>query len=52
MLGNAEQAEDAAQETFLRAYTQLLRYDPERPFKTWLLPLPATTASTGCAAAV
>lgn len=36
MLGNAEQAEDAAQETFLRAYTQLHRYDPERPFKTWL----------------
>jgi RNA polymerase sigma-70 factor (ECF subfamily) len=36
MLGNAEQAEDATQETFLRAYTQLHRYDPERPFKTWL----------------
>jgi RNA polymerase sigma-70 factor, ECF subfamily len=36
MLGNAAQAEDAAQETFLRAYTQLHRYDPERSFKTWL----------------
>lgn len=36
MLGNGEQAEDAAQETFLRAYTQFHRYDPERPFKTWL----------------
>lgn len=37
MLGSADQAEDAAQETFLRAYTQLHRYDPERSFKTWLL---------------
>jgi RNA polymerase sigma-70 factor, ECF subfamily len=36
MLGNADEAEDATQETFLRAYTQLGRYDPERPFKTWL----------------
>ena len=36
MLGSADQAEDAAQETFLRVYTQLHRYDPERPFKTWL----------------
>lgn len=36
MLGDGEQAQDAAQETFLRAYSQLHRYDPERPFKTWL----------------
>jgi len=36
MLGEADQAQDAAQETFLRAYTQMHRYDPERPFKTWL----------------
>lgn len=36
MLGTAEQAEDAAQEAFLRAYAQFQRYDPERPFKTWL----------------
>jgi RNA polymerase sigma-70 factor, ECF subfamily len=36
MLGSADQAEDAAQETFLRAYTQLHRYDPERSFKTWI----------------
>lgn len=36
MLGAADQAEDAAQETFLRAYTQFHRYDPERAFKTWL----------------
>lgn len=37
MLGESGEAEDAAQETFLRAYTNLFRYDPERSFKTWLL---------------
>jgi RNA polymerase sigma-70 factor (ECF subfamily) len=36
MLGEAGEAEDAAQETFLRAYAQLHSYDPARPFKTWL----------------
>jgi len=36
MLGEAGEAEDAAQETFLRAYSQLYRYDPNRPFKSWL----------------
>jgi RNA polymerase sigma-70 factor (ECF subfamily) len=37
MLGNAEEAEDAAQETFLRAYRKLGSYDPTRKFSTWLL---------------
>ncbi len=37
MLGNPSEAEDAAQETFLRAYKGLSRYDPERRFATWLL---------------
>lgn len=37
MLGDAREAEDAAQETFLRAYRHLDRYDTSRPFKTWLL---------------
>jgi RNA polymerase sigma-70 factor (ECF subfamily) len=36
MVGEATEAEDAAQETFLRAYSQFDRYDPTRPFKTWL----------------
>jgi RNA polymerase sigma-70 factor (ECF subfamily) len=37
MLGNAGDAEDAAQESFLRAYKSLNRYDPNRSFATWLL---------------
>jgi RNA polymerase sigma-70 factor (ECF subfamily) len=37
MLGNAGDAEDAAQETFIRAYKALHRYDPSRKFSTWLL---------------
>ena len=34
---HAEDAEDLAQETFVRAYRALGRYDPERPFAAWLL---------------
>jgi RNA polymerase sigma-70 factor, ECF subfamily len=37
MLGERGEAEDAAQETFLRAYANLSRYDASRPFRTWLL---------------
>lgn len=37
MLGEAGEAEDAAQEAFLRAYQHMDRYDNTRPFKTWLL---------------
>lgn len=37
MLGDAGDAEDAAQETFLRVYLQLATYDAARPFKTWLM---------------
>jgi RNA polymerase sigma-70 factor (ECF subfamily) len=37
MLGNPGDAEDAAQETFMRAYKYLDRYDSNRPFATWLL---------------
>ena len=36
MLGNPEEAEDAAQEAFLRAYSNLQKYDTERKFSTWL----------------
>jgi RNA polymerase sigma-70 factor, ECF subfamily len=41
MLGNAEDAEDASQETFLRAYRFLKRYDRSRPFSTWMLSIAA-----------
>jgi len=41
MLRDAQEAEDAAQETFLRAYRNLPRYDPDRRFSTWLLSIAA-----------
>lgn len=44
LLGERTEAEDAAQEAFLRAYLNLSRYDPARSFKTWLL----TIASNYC----
>jgi RNA polymerase sigma-70 factor (ECF subfamily) len=37
MLGDPAEAEDAAQETFLRAYTKLATYQPGRKFVNWLL---------------
>ncbi len=41
MLGDPDEAEDAAQETFLRAYNGLKRYDTQRSFSTWLLSIAA-----------
>jgi len=41
MLGNPQDAEDAAQETFLRAYKSIRRYDRKRSFSTWLLSIAA-----------
>jgi RNA polymerase sigma-70 factor (ECF subfamily) len=41
MLGESTAAEDAAQETFWRAYQNLKKYDPGRPFITWLLSIAA-----------
>jgi len=41
MMGDSGEAEDAAQETFLRAYQSLKRYDRQRPFITWLLSIAA-----------
>jgi RNA polymerase sigma-70 factor (ECF subfamily) len=37
MLGDTVEAEDAAQEAFLRAYLNLDHYDMQRSFKTWVL---------------
>ena len=44
LLAERTEAEDAAQEAFLRAYLNLQRYDPSRSFKTWVL----TIASNHC----
>jgi RNA polymerase sigma-70 factor (ECF subfamily) len=41
MLGDPADAEDAAQETFLKAYQKLKSYDPLRSFPTWLLSIGA-----------
>ena len=37
MLGNADEAEQAAQEAFIRAYTRLDSYNPAYKFSTWML---------------
>lgn len=37
MLGNRGEAEEAAQEAFIRAYTKLHTFDPQRKFSTWML---------------
>ncbi len=36
MLGNPQEAEDAAQETFVRAYTRLDQYSEDHKFSTWI----------------
>jgi len=36
MTGNYDDASDLAQETFIRAFARLHRFDQERPFFTWL----------------
>lgn len=36
LTGNHADADDAAQETFVRVYRALPSYDPERPFRPWL----------------
>jgi RNA polymerase sigma-70 factor, ECF subfamily len=41
MLGSVEEAEDAAQETFLRAYRNMKGFDMQRAFSTWLLSIAA-----------
>lgn len=37
LLGDASEAEDVTQETFLRAYQRLNRFDPQRSLRPWLL---------------
>jgi len=44
-LTDAADAEDVAQETFLRAYDHLASYDPDRPFATWLFAIGKNVAA-------
>lgn len=44
LLGNADDAEDVAQETFVRAFRALGRFDLERPLRPWLLRIAANVA--------
>ncbi len=41
MLGDREQAFDASQETFIKAWTGLGKFDTGRPFKPWLFAIAA-----------
>jgi len=44
MLGNAAEAEDVAQEVFVRAYQHLHEYDPHRKLSTWLFAMARNAA--------
>ena len=43
-LGDPDDAEDITQETFLRAYRSLKRFDATRPLRPWLLSIAANLA--------
>ena len=43
-LGSADDAEDVAQEVFIRAYQSLVRFDDARPLRPWLLAITANAA--------
>ena len=45
LLGDPDEAEDVAQETFLRAWNHLKRFDPTRPLRPWLLSIASNLAS-------
>jgi RNA polymerase sigma-70 factor (ECF subfamily) len=44
LLGDADDAEDVAQEAFIRAFRMLHRYDRARPLRPWLLSITANLA--------
>ena len=45
LLGDPDEAEDVAQETFLRAWNHLKRFDPSRPLRPWLLSIASNLSS-------
>lgn len=45
LLGDPDEAEDIAQETFLRAWKYLKRFDSARPLRPWLLSIASNLAS-------
>jgi RNA polymerase sigma-70 factor (ECF subfamily) len=45
LLGDADDADDVAQETFLRAWKYLKRFDAARPLRPWLLSIASNLAS-------
>lgn len=49
MLGHRQDAEDAAQETFIRALRSLERWNPARPLEPWLLAIAANRCRSALA---
>jgi len=49
MLGRREDAEDVAQEVFLRLFRYLDRWDPSRPLRPWLMTITANRCRTALA---
>jgi len=45
LLGDPDDAEDVAQETFLRAWNHLKRFDSTRPLRPWLLSIASNLSS-------
>ena len=44
ILGDADEAQDVAQEAFIRAYRKLHQFDAERSFRPWILQITANLA--------
>lgn len=44
MLGDAHEADDVAQDTFIRAFRAIDSYDPTRPIRPWLLRIASNLA--------
>ncbi len=51
MIGNAQDAEDCAQETFIKAYRNLIKFKFESAFATWLYRIAVNTCKNKLASA-